>query len=177
MLGLGPIGEGYSLIASKDHRPSMLDLPRTMIEPAEEFTTAVRARLAQHYGEAVIAEHGRIPPCVNGALQHEPHCLHAHRLVFPGLATLDLEDAGHGSLRVKHYDSFREAREKFADPGQYLYVERADGTCQVASVFGFVPRQFLRSAAAQALGTPQLADWRSYPNPNVIRAAQLLLCP
>jgi hypothetical protein len=80
MLGHGPIGEGYSIIATVEHEPSMLDLDAAVTQRAEEFTQAVRERLLPMYGSAVITEHGRVAPCVATQTRaHEPHCLHAHR--------------------------------------------------------------------------------------------------
>lgn len=45
MLGLGPVIEGYSLIAAREHAPSMLDLPPRLVLELTEFTRRVRARV------------------------------------------------------------------------------------------------------------------------------------
>jgi diadenosine tetraphosphate (Ap4A) HIT family hydrolase len=47
VLGLGPIGEGFSLIATREHLPSMFDLDPEIAEELFEFTADVRSRLAQ----------------------------------------------------------------------------------------------------------------------------------
>src|SRR5215469_11506206 len=86
MLGLGPLSEGYSVIATRDHVPSMLDLDPEGVKELVEFTQRVRIRQAMRgYEPGAITEHGRVATCVHAvAGAHEPHCLHAHRLLFPG---------------------------------------------------------------------------------------------
>jgi diadenosine tetraphosphate (Ap4A) HIT family hydrolase len=94
MLGLGPVGEGYSLIASKSHCQSMLDLTEDEATQLEDFTQEVRDRVSPLFGECSIGEHGRVALCVGQVTsKHEPHCMHAHRLIFPGLAALPLSPA------------------------------------------------------------------------------------
>lgn len=175
LLGLGPIAEGYSLIAARAHVSSMLDiLPHQRTELAS-FTEAVRRRLRPHYGESVITEHGRVPPCLSEyARTHEPHCLHAHRLVFPGSPLFDLVEVARG-LEVRSFCTFRDAAASFRDPGQYLYVEHPDGGCQLASVRGPLPRQFFRRVVAATSGVPELADWREHPSHDLIHAASARL--
>jgi hypothetical protein len=172
MLGLGPIGEGYSLIAARDHVPSMLDLPAAQAEELAEFTVAVRGRLEPVYGAAVVTEHGRIAPCLTVYSQtFEPHCLHAHRLVFPGHNRVEL-GASYPSLETCAFDSFLSSRRDFAHEGQYLYAEDADGTCEIAPVSGPIPRQFFRRLIAARVGSPELADWNAHPQLDVVAAGE-----
>lgn len=175
MLGLGPIGEGFSLIATREHLPSMFDLDSEVAEELIEFTAEVRSRLEPLYGCAVVAEHGRVAPCVGPAIRrHEPHCLHAHRLVFPGQVSLDFSQVAPHMPRSE-FDSYLAARREFVWPGQYLYAEQPDGHCEVGVVNGPLPRQFLRAVVASARGRPEIADWRSYPNHQTVKAARLAL--
>lgn len=170
VLGLGPIGTGYTLIATRDHVTSMLDLDAAEAAELDEFTAAVRERLAELGGPAVVCEHGRIAPCLApAARRHEPHCLHAHRLVFPGQVALDLRSAA-PRLRVVDFECFADAR-KIEWPGQYVYAEQPDGRCQVGLVEGPLPRQFLRAVVANEQGWPELADWRRHPRREAVDAA------
>lgn len=174
VLGIGPIGEGFTLIATRQHLPSMLDLDDEQSEDLVVFTAEVRGRLAELYGPSVVAEHGRVAPCVAPfARRHEPHCLHAHRLVFPGLSRMDLAELA-PNLETERYPDFETLREQSNDPRQYLYVEDREG-CQLGQVSGPLPRQFLRGFAALLRGEPQLADWRSHPGFEQIHAAQTAL--
>jgi len=171
MLGYGPLGEGYSLVATRDHVASMLDLGRVGAEELVAFTELVRERLSG-YGPAVVTEHGRVAACVAAATaRYEPHCLHAHRLVFPGLARLSLSGIRWQENFID-YPDFLAAHRAFDWPGQYLYAEDADGACRIAPAPQQIRRQFFRSLVANKRGEPQLADWQTDPAPPALAAAQ-----
>src|SRR3954471_17426921 len=73
MLGFGPLGEGYSLIATVGHVPSMLDLDGEDVPALVDFTSEVRGRLAGLFGPALVTEHGRVAACVAPvARRYEP---------------------------------------------------------------------------------------------------------
>lgn len=172
ILGVGPIGTGFTLIAAREHVPSMLDLPPAAARELQSFTAAVRQRLEPLFGPSSIGEHGRVSPCVGPSVRrHEPHCLHAHRLVFPGRPVMTLTGTLRG-LRPAVYDGFAQIRTDFAHPGQYVYIEDSTGRCEVAPVGGPLPRQFLRAVAASYAGAPELADWRSHPGLDQLEKAR-----
>jgi hypothetical protein len=172
LLGLGPIAEGYSIIAARDHVPSMFDLEPEVAEELAAFTSCVRDRLRPHYGDAVITEHGRIAPCLAAyARAYEPHCLHAHRLVFPGQPRIELTGF-FPRAEIQRWDSFLEAFRAFEWEGQYLYAEHADGMCEVVPVGRRMPRQFFRRLAALRMGHPELADWSAHPRLEIVAAGQ-----
>lgn len=176
MLGVGPIGEGYSLIATKSHEQSMFDLTPDDAEQLTRFTADVRDRLRPLYGECALGEHGRVALCVGqAAVEHEPHCMHAHRLVFPGLNYLPLAAVTPGAT-VEPYGSFSEAYRSFKPSGQYLYAESADGSCEVAEMPRPVPRQQLRRLAANLRGEPPCnSDWVKHPKPELVNDAKAQL--
>lgn len=175
VLGLGPIGLGYTLIASREHLPSMLDLEEELADELTTFTELVQQRLGALWGDSVLCEHGRVAPCVAAATRsHEPHCLHAHRLVFPGHSKIDLRQAA-PRMQVLEFASFSAARDSLDWPGQYVYAQAPNGPCQVGLVSGPLPRQFLRAVVAASKGQRELADWRSSPRRHELdRARQLL---
>lgn len=175
MLGHGPLGRGYSLIATSDHVPSMFDLESDDAHQLVGFTEQVQATLHPLYGGALVTEHGRVAACIAEATrQYEPHCLHAHRLVFPGQPQLDLsaELPGH---EVLGFYSFTRAWQEFEWPGQYLYAENADGACQVAVAPRRLPRQFFRTAVAMRRDEPEFANWQLHPRLEEVEAARLEL--
>ena len=175
MLGLGPIGEGYSLIAAREHVASMLDLDQDMAAELMEFTERVRARLRPHYGECVVTEHGRIAPCLSAyARAFEPHCLHAHRLVFPGHDRVGLGQLYPGFGATPH-ESFFDAHRFCEYEGQYLYAEDADGSCEIVAVRGPVPRQFFRRLIAARIGAQERVSWEAFPSLDVVEAARVRL--
>jgi diadenosine tetraphosphate (Ap4A) HIT family hydrolase len=172
MLGHGPIGKGYSLIATAEHVASMLDLDASQVRELALFTEHVRSVLRPHYGEAVITEHGRVAPCVGEVTRrYEPHCLHAHRLVFPGQSHIDLcvELPPQG---VVTFANVGDAWAAFDWPGQYLYAERSDATCQIAAAPRRLPRQLFRTIMARRNGEPEFADWATYPRLEEVGAAR-----
>ena len=84
MLGLGPIQEGYSIIAAREHTRGMFDASASERAELIAFTQHVRELLAPYYGEALVTEHGRVAPCVEARTRsYEPHCLHASSFRLP----------------------------------------------------------------------------------------------
>jgi hypothetical protein len=175
VLGLGPIRSGYTVVATREHFPSMLDLDHDGAVELEEFTALVRSRLGEIWGSATVAEHGRVAPCLAPATRrHEAHCLHAHRLVFAGHTGLDLRRAA-PSMSVRNHPGYLAAHRSFTWPGQYVYVEDPAGHCQIGEVRGPLPRQFLRAIVAAECGRSEMADWRSHPQRERVDAARRLL--
>jgi len=172
MLGLGPLVEGYSLIAATDHLPSMLDLPHPAAIELAQFTECVRDVLRPHYGDVIVTEHGRVSPCEIGPSGgREQHCFHAHRLVFP--VNLDLAASLEAyDLRAESYASFLEAHARCPKIGEYLYYERSDGSCVVALTPGSVQRQFFRHVIAEHLSLGALVSWRRFPRDDIVDAAR-----
>jgi hypothetical protein len=173
MLGWGAVVEGYSLIATKQHIPSMFDVPDKLVPELNDFTTSIRTRLGRAYGPSVITEHGRIGLC-ELLSNHEPHCFHAHRLVFPvevDLSTVFLD----ARLQGRTHQNFNAARMASTELNEYLYYERPDGVCAVANAQGCSQRQFFREAIASRLGWPELKSWRLYPRIDIVEKAKRTL--
>lgn len=180
MLGHGPIIEGYSLIATKAHIPSMLDIDERAAEKIVLFAQQVRQRLRPYYGEVLLTEHGRVAPCevderseckANCLHTREAHCYHAHRLVFP--LHIDLDEAlNKYGLALKHYSSFIECYQKFTPKNEYLYWEKPDGTCTICSAPRQLVRQFFRREIAETINNPDLASWRKFPRLEVVEEAK-----
>jgi hypothetical protein len=173
MLGWGAVVEGYSLIATKQHIPSMFDIPDELVSELNGFTAVIRTRLGRVYGPSVITEHGRIGLCELMS-SHEPHCFHAHRLAFP--VEVDLSrifvDA---QLQGTTYQNFATARIASKDLREYLYYEGPDEVCAVANAHGCTQRQFFREAIASRLGRPELKSWRLHPRFDVVERAKRTL--
>jgi diadenosine tetraphosphate (Ap4A) HIT family hydrolase len=173
MLGWGAVVEGYSLIATKEHIPSMFDIRDELVPELNDFTAAIRTRLARLYGPSVITEHGRIGLCELMS-NHEPHCFHAHRLVFP--VDVDLSSVFvDARLRGRTHQNFDAARRASRELNEYLYYERPDGVCAVADAQGCTQRQFFREAVASRLGRPELKSWRLHPRLDVVDRAKKTL--
>ena len=163
MTGWGPIVDGYSLIASRAHAPSMLDLSEDDVEELTDVQRLVRARLAVFSHEVVIAEHGRVALCAQAATTaHDPHCLHAHQLCFPGLHELSLGGIDAGAHQPVKFTDWPAAWRGFDHPRAYLASIASDGSTQMLAADRAVPRQLLRSLAVIKRGHGH-ADWRQQP--------------
>jgi hypothetical protein len=161
MVGIGQLMEGYSLIATRDHIPSMFDLPESMVERCGTFRQEVRATILRVLRQrCIITEHGRVPICdYYDRTANETHCYHAHHLVFPGDVELRpyLE---RNAFNVTRFGSFAQAwRARIA--GEYLYYEDMEGGVTVATARPRLPRQFFRMLVAEQLGLPERANWRT----------------
>lgn len=172
MLGIGPIVEGYSIIATKDHIPSTMDLSLEKAEKLSRFTKHIRSRLKPYYGKVIITEHGRVnlggDPVDNS--EHSKHCLHAHRLVFP-INTDLTPKLCEFDLPIMEYPSFLEARRNFDWGDEYLYFERTDGSCVVTRAPLELARLFFRKSLAEYVGKPEIADWRQFPRHQLVEEA------
>lgn len=169
MLGHGPLGVGYSLIATENHIASMMDLSAPEKAELQAFEELVRQRINPRFGPYVTTEHGRVPVCINAATnRHEPHCLHAHRLLFPGIS----EITKHLDSPITPWAHFEPGASSPIPSGQYLWCRHDDGRVDLASVNSPLPRQFFRSIVALERGTPELADWTAHPGWELIREAQ-----
>src|SRR5437660_1680945 len=63
--GLGPIGEGYCLMAAKQHVKSMADIPVPLRPERDELVEKFRDRLSRRHGSCLVTEHGRAALCVD----------------------------------------------------------------------------------------------------------------
>lgn len=171
MLGLGPIVEGYSLLATKAHIDSMFDLPDHLVDELGSFTTDVIRLLSDVFRSAVtVTEHGRVGLCEMGPT-YDAHCYHAHRLLFP--ATFDIVEAmGVSEIGILEFDSFSSARRRVGHLTEYLYAESPGGSVFVGTDSHSTPRQFFRGVLADATGKPHLQSWRRYPRREVVESAR-----
>jgi diadenosine tetraphosphate (Ap4A) HIT family hydrolase len=172
MLGLGPIVPGYSLVATREHIPSMFDLDDAQATELVEFNSLIADRLETSFGRHVLStEHGRVGMCVDERGAHEPHCYHAHRLVFP--AGVDIAHCLVDSeIEALPFESFAAARLGASHLTSYLYLEQSTGEVLVGTYSERAPRQFFRRAVATELGVPELADWRERPGVDAIEFAR-----
>jgi hypothetical protein len=125
------------------------------------FANEIRSLLTEAHGSCLITEHGRLPVCLDITRATEPHCFHAHLLMFPGVPAIEdsarpyfakielarnLIEALHLARRHREYYLLS------PDPGRFLVMTRP----------GRIIRQFSRFLVAQTLGRPELANWRRF---------------
>jgi hypothetical protein len=175
MVALGPVVEGMSIVATRNHIRSMFDVPIDLMGELEIFTRSACRRLEARFQAPVhVTEHGRVGLCewTNG--RHDQHCYHAHRLLFPTQADIARALDASTFAPVKA-SSFEDARRIAGHLTEYLYYEGPDGSVLVGTTDGQMPRQFFRSAVADAIKRPELRSWRMHPQVELLDAAAVKL--
>jgi diadenosine tetraphosphate (Ap4A) HIT family hydrolase len=161
---LGHFVFGYTLIISKEHFPSFAYVPEHLFPELEAFRNSVLDKLhniCQH--PITIMEHGAINRC-----QRAGACIdHAHLHLMPLAADLYpvlSERFSFGELgSISEVQRFKDAQIS------YLYYQREGLRSHAVGLSQDVPSQMLRQIACQALGTPELWDWRIRPLRDVLQ--------
>lgn len=174
MLGIGPIVEGYTVLSTNAHIRSMFDLPSDHVEAFLTFRFKVVELLTRLYGPVIITEHGRVPNCDFNEPTQEPHCYHAHQLIFPVCTDLvpELRSAFHDN--ISQYADFAEAHKQCDATDEYAYYEDSSGIAYVAKHAKF-PRQFFRMLVADKVGHIERVDWRNWQGWDLVNTAKLKL--
>ena len=161
---LGHFVFGYSLIISKEHFLSFAYLPEHLFPELEAFRDNVLDKLhniSQH--PITILEHGAINRCQRGG-----SCIdHAHLHLMP--LDADLYPILSGRFSFDELGSMSEVR-RFQDAQiPYLYHQREGLRSHAVGLAQDVPSQLLRRIACEALGEPELWDWRDRPLRDVLQ--------
>jgi len=161
---LGHFVFGYSLIISKEHFLSFAYLPEHLFPELEAFRDNVLDKLhniCQH--PITIMEHGALNRCQRGG-----SCIdHAHLHLMPLAA--DLYPILSERFSFGELESMSDVR-RFNDAQiPYLYYQREGLPSHAVQLSQDVPSQTLRRIACQALGTPELWDWRNRPLRDVLQ--------
>jgi diadenosine tetraphosphate (Ap4A) HIT family hydrolase len=161
---LGHFVFGYSLIVSKEHFHSFAYLPEELFPELEDFRNHVLSRLHSICEHTVsIMEHGALNRCQRGG-----SCIdHAHLHLIPLAA--DLYPTLSQQFSFAELEAISEVR-RFKDAQtSYLFYQREGRRSHAVKLSQEVPSQLLRRIACQALGTPELWDWRATPMRESIR--------
>jgi diadenosine tetraphosphate (Ap4A) HIT family hydrolase len=161
---LGHFVFGYTLIISKEHFPSYAYVLEHLFPELESFMDHVLDKLHNICPHPInIMEHGAISRCQRGG-----SCIdHAHLHLMPLAA--DLYPILSERFSFGELESLSEVR-RFKDAQvPYLYYQREDLRSHAVGLSQDVPSQLLRRIACQALGTPELWDWRNAPLRDDIR--------
>jgi diadenosine tetraphosphate (Ap4A) HIT family hydrolase len=166
--GLGPIGDGYCLMAATQHVKSMADLPTSLRPQRDDLVRKFRDRLSRKYGSCLITEHGRMELCDDENGDHDAHCFHAHFLLFPGARDI--------SAKARSY--FAEAQTfanlnpalSYASASEYMLVSPDPSIYTILSRPLNIPRRLARILVTHDTGSLYLADWRDHPNRQLAQA-------
>lgn len=162
LCGLGPIVPGYSVVAPSQHLHSAADSVRVGDDGFLDLATDIRARLIERFGSCLLTEHGRIPVCTESTHRPDPHCFHAHFLLFPGVPAVEHTARAYFG-RVATATDMREALQMVDDDEGYFFLSPNLSRFLVLTPPVLFIRQFSRLLVADAIGKAGLADWRKHP--------------
>jgi diadenosine tetraphosphate (Ap4A) HIT family hydrolase len=165
LCGLGPLLEGYSVVATTEHVRSAADNEEKKSAQFVNFATLVRSTLISRFGSCLMTEHGRLPLCINHSGTSEPHCYHAHFLLFPGAKSIE-ERARSFFRSTQVFDSLKTALESTQNSEEYYLLSPTPTRFLIMTRPGRMMRQFSRFLVAESLGQPELANWRRHANRN-----------
>ena len=174
MLSLGPIVEGYTIIATKDHIDCCASLPLNLLPEFTRLLEAVRSAQVAIYGAHVLYEHGRA-----GASHPSPdghaHCYHAHLHCVP--VNVALYDLICWHYPQHEFGSWHDLLGWYSQHRTPYLLTGRDDSLVLFEATDLVPRQYLRRLVAAAVGEPQRADWIRYQGREMIAAAKARLIP
>jgi diadenosine tetraphosphate (Ap4A) HIT family hydrolase len=155
---LGHFVFGYTLIIPKEHFLSFAYLPEHLFPELEAFRGDVVDKLhclCEH--PITTMEHGAMNRCQRGGA-----CIdHAHLHLMPLAADLYPMLSERFSFCELHSIS---ELQRFKDAQiSYMYYQREGLRSYAVQLSQDVPSQTLRRIACQALGEPDLWDWRNQP--------------
>ena len=162
--GLGPLTDGYMLVATKAH----VERLGRSIESASSFADyvqSIRAVLASEWGGCLLTEHGNMPVCGIES-DHSVHCFHPHVLLFPGQHSIRAEAERYFERRGTEFTTLASAFERGAQLQQYLLISETDQNFSLYEPVDGLPRQFARALVAESLGAVERASWRDFPDIN-----------
>lgn len=163
---LGQIVEGYLLVLSKDHYPSIAHVPLTLYEELSLVYLRAKRVLSRCYSAPFIFEHGPMP-------EKEPHgellcsggaCVeHAHLHFIPLPVSSDpivfrLKE----ELPWRPISQLVDIRIQAKRRMPYFFVETENGERYIFDA-PIAPSQYLRRLVAVLIGKPKRWNWRQYP--------------
>lgn len=162
LCGLGPLGSAYSVIATKSHVRSAADACGR-VPGFIDFVNDVRATLDLTFGSSVLTEHGRVAACIGPSGAPEPHCFHAHFLLFSGVP--NIEKSAHSYFAEDHFASTLSAALAIAaqNSKEYFLVSGATDSFHIMTRPTKLFRQFARWLVAGSLNIPAKANWFKFP--------------
>lgn len=151
---IGQLTEGYLLIVTKKHYPSMGHLTVRQLNELKELKQKISTIVSLVYGEPIFFEHGTATEGVGGCGVY-----HAHLHVVPVAESIDLLE---GSRFLKGYkiETLEPLIDKINSGKSYLFYEDQRAVKHIFDGEG-IPSQFFRQILAKKLGKINW-DWRNF---------------
>ncbi len=168
LAGLGPICEGYVIIATKEHVQCYGEMnpvnEAEFLRLKQKTTTA----LISAYGDYQLYEHGKNGVCFTDG-PGTKHCYHAHLNCVP--TSVNLQPMLSARFQSIPVGSMQDIRASCAYSDGYLYYENREDAL-IFPVSERLPGQFLRRLFCEALGEPDRVDYLANPNYPLIWATK-----
>lgn len=161
LAGLGPVVDGYCLLAATAHTRSMADVSKDLRAERSTSLSSLRSALLQLFGSCLVTEHGRMAVCSDN-IGHDNHCFHAHFLLFPGAPDIT-QDSSSYFLNNKVFHDINDALSYAATFDEYFLVSKNEHEHTVFSGPLNMPRQLARVLVAAKLDRLDLGDWKNAP--------------
>ena len=162
LAGLGPLADGYAVVASHAHLRGLKDAGPDLRLAYSNFAAESAQTLAEQFGACFVVEHGNMAVCGIPEEGRE-HCFHPHFLLIPA-SGLSVEPFLDYFGRSTVFETLHAAIEFGIDKGQYVLAGHSEGPFHVFLPDGELPRQFARGLVAEQLDQSELASWRDQPN-------------
>lgn len=162
MAGLGPIVDGYAIVATRDHLYRLASSSAEYMVAYADYATQIRRKLAQHYGTCILTEHGNMPICGIDVYNHS-HCFHPHFLLFPNGSSIFEAAREYFQYPGHQFSTLIEALNFGKSLNHYLLVSENEDGYFVFIPDKDLPRQFARALIAEGIDALELASWRNHP--------------
>jgi diadenosine tetraphosphate (Ap4A) HIT family hydrolase len=160
LAGLGPLVEGYSLVAVRSHTKSMADVPAALAAERNALLSRVRQQLSEKYGRCLVTEHGRMVVCED--INLDAHCYHGHFLLFPGVRDISTVASSYFGKR-QTFNDLDGAMAHAVTCDEYVLISPDPDRFNIFSVPLNIPRQFTRTLVAASIGKMAKAHWADHP--------------
>jgi len=169
-VGMGPLPEGYLLLAPRAHHISYAQVPVEWYPEFLVLKSQVTEMLSSVYTTPIFFEHGPASVSKRGGCCIE----HAHMHAAP--VQVDLLQSISNHFQGRRLYSFYELKDLGEQKQPYLFYENVKGERFIFVVPPRIPSQFLRRLLAGELGIPDEWDWALFPRRQaMIETARKLL--
>lgn len=153
---LGHLVEGYTMVISKEHVPSVGALSSEDLKELQNVKTHLRQIMEPEFGPIVFFEHGSVVNTISSGAS----VIHAHIHAAPWSSTFWKDTS---SPHFSAVDGINYTRDSFARRKTYLFVEDSNGVCYGCRPQKGLPSQYLRRQLAREAGEQGCWNWRYYP--------------
>jgi len=167
MPSLGHLVDGYMILCSRDHVPSIgASLLHRPGDELVEFVANVRSRLERAFGrDIVLFEHG----CGKDSPQLGCGVYHAHLHMVPSALDFSIDRR----VAQLHWNpcTLRDLQELGQSPAGYLFYTDPSGNGFATTETNSVPSQFFRRIIAEVALKSAAWNWREFPMADRVAAA------